>query len=284
VAARLPYTEVMHTATKTRLTLATALLVVVTGVTARAQEAQDPANFSPVQILLTMKRAYSSCRSYRDTGKVKTRSVMEDGSYGSNVPFATAFVRNGAFRFEFTDSGLGEQASRCILWWGGSEVRSWWDAKPGVRLSESLQQGLDAASGISNGASLRVPGMLLPAEVGSGPPLVGPERIADEAIGEASCFRLTGKSRATPYTETSGAGMVTVKDETITLWIDRATYMLRKVEEARTLDTYRSTRTTTYTPEVNVDVPADQLAFNPPETATVTPPPPLPRATPAQRP
>ncbi len=234
---------------------------------AQGAAAADPAGLSPMQILLTMKRAYSGCRSYRDTGKVKTRSVMDDSTFGSDVPFATAFVRPGPFRFEFTDNGLGERSSRCILWWNGTEVQSWWDARPGVRRSESLQQALDGASGISDGASLRVPGMLLPAVVGSGAPLVDPERIADDTAAGVACFRIKGRSRATPYTETAGASTVTVKEEVVTLWIDRATFLLRKVEEARTLDSYRSTRTTTYAAEANVDIPPDQLAFGAPEAA-----------------
>jgi hypothetical protein len=257
--------------------LAAALAIAAAAAAAQDAPAADPAA-PPMKILLAMSRTYSGCRSYRDTGKVKTRSVMEEGSFGSDVPFSTAFVRDGPFRFQFTDSGLGEASSVCILWWNGAEVQSWWDAKPGVRRSESLQQALDVASGISTGASLRVPGMLLPSVVGSGPPLIDPERIDDAVTGGASCFRIKGKSRATPYTETTGSSTVTVKDEAVTLWIDRATFLLRKVEEARTLDSYRSTRTTTYTPEINVDIPADQLAFNAPAAApAVTPPTPTPR-------
>lgn len=33
----------------------------------------------------------------------------------------------------------------------------------------------------------------------------------------------------------------------------------------RTFDTYRSESTTTYTPEINVEIPAAQLEFNVPE-------------------
>lgn len=249
--------------------MTTARLVATLAALALAVAAAHPASGqvdepSPVQILLRMKRAYSGCTSYRDTGKVRTRSVADESSFGSDVPFLTAFVRDRGFRFQFTDSGLGDRVSKCILWWDGTDVQSWWDAKPGVRHAESLQQALDAATGISGGASVRVPGMLLPAVVGSPAPLVDPERLGDDVVGGAGCYRLKGRSRATPYTETSGAQTVTVKEEVVTLWIDRATYLLRKVEEARTLDSYRSTRTTTYAPEVNVEVTAEQLAFNPP--------------------
>jgi len=237
-----------------------------------AQDPQpvDPASLSPVQVLLRMKRTYSRCRSYRDRGVVKTVSVGEDTRFGSEVPFSTAFVRPGPLRFEFVDRGLGERSSRAILWWNGAEVHSWWDAQPGERLGESLQQALDAASGISAGASLRIPGMLLPAVVGAGAPLIEPERLADEVEGDRPCFRLVGKGRATPYTETSGPISVTVNDEKATLWIDRETYLLRKVEEVKSMSSYRQTRTTTYTPEIDVEIPAGELELNAPAAAQAT--------------
>jgi hypothetical protein len=218
-----------------------------------------------VKILLTMKRVYASCRSYRDTGEVKTESRIEGGEFGGEQPFSTSFVRPGPFRFEFTDRGLGERSSVYIVWSDGAEVRSWWDAQPGVRRPTSLQEALDVASGISGGSSLRVPGMLLPGTVGSGPPLIDPERIADAVDGGSACYRIRGRDRVTPYTFTAGAMTVTVKDETVTFWIDRGSYLLRKVEDARTLDTYTSLITTTYEPEIDVDVPAGQLAFAPPQ-------------------
>jgi len=238
-------------------------VIVLAGAVAAAQESPppvDPAALSPVKILLMMKKVYAGCRSYRDTGVVRTASVTEESRFGGETPFTTAFVRPGPFRFEFTDTGLGDRSSKVILWWNGAEVHSWWDAQPGERLSESLQQALDAASGISGGASLRIPGLLLPSIVGAGAPLVGPERSSDADDRGVACFRIVGKSRATPYTQTTGSITVTVQDETVTLWIDQATFLLRKVEDVKTLSTYRMTRTTTYTPELDVDLAPDQLA------------------------
>jgi hypothetical protein len=236
---------------------------ILAGTRAGAQDgtiAADSAALSPVKILLTMKRVYAGCRSYRDSGTVRTSSEAEGSRFGGETPFKTAFVRPGPLRFEFVDTGLGDRSSKLVLWWNGAEVHSWWDAQPGERLSDSLQQALDAAAGISGGVSLRIPGMLLPAVVGAGAPLVGPERLRDADDRGVACLRITGKSRATPYTQTTGSITVTVQDESITLWIDRARFFLRKVEDVKTLSTYRMTRTTTYTPELDVDLPPDALA------------------------
>jgi len=219
-----------------------------------------------LQILRAMEQAYVGCRSYRDTGEVRTAVVTDGGRAGSERPFSTAFVRPGRFRFSFTDPGLGERSSSYIVWSDGTDVRSWWDAKPGVRDPGSLQAALTPAAGISGGSSVRVPGLLMPEAMGQGPLLVAPERIGDDTDRGVVCFRVRGRSRKTPYTLSTGARVLTVKDETVTVWIDRATFLLRKVEETRTFDTYTSESTTTYAPEVNADIPAAQLAFGAPET------------------
>lgn len=224
----------------------------------------EEAAMSPVKILLTARRVYAGCRSYRDTGVARTTGRIEGGQFGSELPFATVFTRPGPFRFEFTDQGMGERSSRYIVWWDGENVLSWWDAEPGVRRPASLQEALDAASGISGGASLRVPGLLLPSTVGAGPPLLDPERLEDDVDRGVSCFRIRGRSHPTPYTLTTGATAVTVEEESVTYWIDRTRFLIRKVEDSKTLTTYRSATTTTYDPQMDVDIPAADLAFNPP--------------------
>ncbi|HVN77204.1 MAG TPA: hypothetical protein VMT19_12880 [Thermoanaerobaculaceae bacterium] len=230
-----------------------------------------PDDATPVTILRAMEKVYAGCRSYRDTGEVTSAIVTDGGRAGSDRPFTTAFVRPGRFRFQFTDTGLGDRSSSYIVWSDGSEVRSWWDAKPGVRRPGSLVEALTPATGISGGSSVRVPALLMPGEMSEGPLLVAPERIDDGSDRGVACLRIRGASRKTPYTLPMGRLVLTVRDETVTLWIDRSTLLLRKVEERRTLDTYTSDTTTTYTPEIDVEIPAAQLAFGAPAPATAPP-------------
>ncbi|MFI5167309.1 MAG: hypothetical protein ACHQQS_11845 [Thermoanaerobaculales bacterium] len=247
--------------------LATVFLALAGIATAQpAPSVGDAGSLSPEKILLLMKKAYASCRSYRDTGDVRKASVTEGGQFGSELPFATVFVRPDRLRFEFTDQGLGDRTAKYVVWAEGSEVRSWWDAKPGVRRPASLQAALDAAAGISGGSSVRVPGLLLPGVVGESAPLLGAERSEDGNDRGVSCFRIRGASRKTPYTLSMGARQITVKDESVTLWIDRATFLLRKVEQNRTFDTYREESTTLYTPEVNPNIAPGELVFGMPGT------------------
>jgi hypothetical protein len=227
----------------------------------------DAAELTPVKILRAMERVYAGCRSYRDAGEARTALVTDGGRAGSDRPFTTAFVRPGRLRFQFTDPGLGDRSSSYIVWSDGTDVRSWWDAKPGVRRPGSLQAALTPAAGISGGSSVRVPGLLMPETLGEGPLLIAPERIEDGTDRSVACFRIKGKSRKTPYTLSIGTRVLTVKDESVTVWIDRATFLLRKVQETRTFDTYTSESSTTYTPEVDVEISPAQLAFGAPETS-----------------
>jgi hypothetical protein len=230
----------------------------------------DDATLTPESIVLSMARVYRTCRSYRDSGEVRGVVRVEGGRAGSSRPFATAFVRPDRFRFRFTDSGLGERTSSYVVWIEPEGVRAWWDAQPGIRGVESLKEALGTASGISGGSSTRVPSLLLPRQVGEGPPLATADRIDDGTDRGVACFRIKGRPRAVPYTVTTGGHVLTVQDETVTLWIERSTFLLRKVEERKDYGSYTSETVTTYDPEIDVEIAPAELTFIPPHT----PPPP----------
>jgi outer membrane lipoprotein-sorting protein len=259
----------MRTISMRLLLLAFALCVISLLTPARAQENPAPGDVAalpPETIMLRMARVYRNCRSYRDQGEVTTVQLIEGGRAGSERPFSTAFVRPDRFRFQFTDTGLGERSSRYIVWTDGDQVHSWWDAKPGVRNAGTLRDGLTVAAAVSGGSSVHIPSLLLPQEVGEGGPMiVAAERMPDAAERDVPCIRIKGKSQRTPYTLTQGSQTLTVQDENITLWIDRATLLLRKVEDRKTFSTYTSESVTTYSPEIDLEIPPEQLTFTPPK-------------------
>jgi hypothetical protein len=254
--------------TRKLLPLILPLCVIALAATAPAQEGQAPgddATLAPETILLRMAKAYRTCRSYRDSGEVRTTLLVQDGRAGSDRPFRTAFVRPDRLRFQFTETGLGERSTSYIVWTEGTEVRSWWDGQPGVRNAGSLQAALGMAAAPSGGSSTRVPGLLLPRSIGEGPMVIAAERIQDGSDRGVSCYRIRGKSQRTPYTITQGTQTLTVQDESITLWIDRVKLLLRKVEDRKTFETYESESITTYTPGFDVEIPAEELTYNPPQ-------------------
>ena len=259
----------MRTTARKLPTLLFPLCVLALAATGPAQEEQargDDATLAPETIMLKMARAYRTCRSYRDSGEVRTTLLIKDGRAGNDRPFRTAFVRPDRLRFQFTETGLGERSTTYIVWTEGTEVRSWWDGQPGVRNAGSLQAALGVAAAPSGGSSTRVPGLLLPRSVGEGPIVIAAERLQDSSDRGVSCYRIRGKGQKTPYTLTQGTQTLTVQDESITLWIDRTTLLLRKVEDRKTFETYDSESITTYSPEVDVEIPPEQLTFKPPQT------------------
>ena len=50
-----------------------------------------------------------------------------------------------------------------------------------------------------------------------------------------------------------------------TLWIDKETFLVRKVYEEKTFDDFRTETTWLYEPVVDVEVDPAQLAFSPPD-------------------
>ena len=174
-------------------------------------------------------------------------------------------MRPDRFRFQFTDTGLRRALVRVHRVDGRRRSALLVGRQAGRPQRRNVQDGLRIAAGVSGGSSVRIPGLLLPRSVGEGPSIIAAERIQDGSDRGVPCFRIRGKSQKTPYTLTMGAQVLTVQDESITLWIDRATLLLRKFEDKKTFDTYNSESITTYMPEIDVEIPPEQLTFNAPQ-------------------
>ena len=119
------------------------------------------------QILDRMAEAYAGCKSYRDSGIVKTVFVRASGDDTKENTFATAFVRPDRFRFgckRLTDRLNREQ--RYIVWCKGKEVQTWWNIKSDIEQQPSLGKALVGATGVSGGSAHTVPALLFPEEIG----------------------------------------------------------------------------------------------------------------------
>ena len=107
------------------------------GTSGRGDEPK-PDEPSADQVLERMGKAYAGCKTYRDSGVVKTEFVQAPGNFTSEKPFTTAFIRPDQFRYEFKDKRPDGHVSRFIVWKNGKDVASWWDIQPGVQKHESL--------------------------------------------------------------------------------------------------------------------------------------------------
>ena len=213
------------------------------------------AALTPAQILETMAKTYASCRSYRDSGVVRTSYGAQLDMQLSDIAFTTAFVRPDRFRFEFTEAQPGT-ALRYIVWCNGEDVRRWWTIKdddaPG-----SLSMAIAGATGVSRGAAHIVPRHLLPERISgtSFADLKDARRLDDADLGSTPCLRVTG----------------TLGRSVRTLWIDRETHVLRRLEDSFSSDEHRSVTTTDYTPVLDEDIAGALLDFGAPGETAVPP-------------
>jgi hypothetical protein len=232
-----------------------------------------------------MARVYARCRTYRDTGCVRTEFRDRRGrpGFASIRPFATAFARPDRFRFEFSDHFPNQTAMhRYIVHLAGRAVRTWWDLRPGVERSSSLGLALAGATGVSGGAAHTVPALLLPRRVG-GRRLTGladVARLEDGDAGGAGCYRVRGQLLLPPEAEAEmrrEVKRVTGRDPGRTevapavVWIDRRTLLVRRIEEADRFRTGGTVEVTEYEPAVNVRVAAAALRFDPPPGGAAEP-------------
>ncbi len=111
------------------------ILVALLAQARAATDETNPGDPSAQEILDRMAKVYANCKSYRDSGVVKTLFLQDNGKRTVEKPFTTAFERSGRFRFEYRQ-GLST-TNRYIIWSNGKEnldlvVPEAWNPKDGV--------------------------------------------------------------------------------------------------------------------------------------------------------
>lgn len=219
-----------------------------------AAAAADPPATQPGpsarQILDRMAKTYSHCASYSDSGCATT--VFFEGGRKRTVlkPFATAFIRPDRFRFEYYEKVNDDKRGRYIVWARGKDVRTWWEIRPGVEKEKSLGLALAGATGVSGGSAHTIPGLLMPKEVGGRllTTIEKSKRVEDAKLDNVDCYRIKGRYGGSP----------------MTLWIDKRTHLVRRIDTRTKFDNFRTEETTTYAPSVDEPVPAEKLEFKAP--------------------
>lgn len=232
----------------------TLLALFLMGLPMQAEPAGDEGE-SVKDIISKMEAVYQNCETYADSGEVKTIFVSDDGERVNIKPFATLFVRPDRYRFEYSDKLPQPNAKpmRHVIWTNGKETHTWWDVKPGVKKPESLSWAIGAAAGVSGGSSINISSYLMPQELGKGKITGrgGLERIDDLAIGDVKCFRLqidSGDPASAP----------------VTVWVGKGSYLIHRIEEARSFNGFATRKVTNYKPEINIEIDDAKLKFNPP--------------------
>ena len=220
------------------------------------------------QIVELAAQVYAQCDSYRDSGVAATTYTSDEREWTGEKPFTTVFVRPSQIRFEYQDMSAGDPPPSYIIWADGNDVRTWSDVEPGVNRPATVSKAIAAAAGVSQGTSHRIPSMLRPDPSASKSALElnYARRIDDGAVDEFECFRILGQSIRTPKTLGSGDTGIVLRENSSTIWIDKQSYLVRRVDESNVYDSFSTDTVTTYSPEINVDIPSELLEFGAPET------------------
>jgi outer membrane lipoprotein-sorting protein len=207
---------------------------------------------TPREILGRAEKAYATCKTYKDSGFVRTVIIPKEGE---NVvvekPFTTAFVRPDRLRFEYKEMKPQGHAMRYLIRMQGPEVLSWWDVRPGVTKEDSIELSLAKATGVSGGSAHAVPSLLLTdRKLGAlATNLKDPKRVGDDKQDGVDCFRVEG-----------GFG-----NATRALWIDKGTSLVRRIDDVTKTADLQIVSTTIYEPSAGGEIAADLLAFDPPK-------------------
>lgn len=205
---------------------------------------------------------YASCHSYMDEGEAITEFIYNDNSKRktSTRPFATAFARPSDFRFEFRDRYREDSEwKHYIVWQSGESVLTWWSIQPGVEAQPNLMLAIAGATGVSSGSAIAISNLLMPDTIQCNGilSLTDLEIMGKETIGDAPTYKIQGNRRWQGREDKS-------HQSKLTIWIDIQTLLILQTFTTRQHEDFETETTTTYRPQINVIVPSDKLAFNPP--------------------
>ena len=203
------------------------------------------------QILEQVFRTYAISESYVDSGHVQTVYTTRLQEWIGETRFETAYVAPGRFRFEAEMRETPGAESGFIAWSDGNDARAWFSLSPQLFESvASLGSALDGGAGVTRDASGMIPGLLIRGTKLGGDivRLANPVRLEDERIDGFDCFQVQG-------TRMPHKGPTRV-------WIDKQSFLIRRVYEEDELKNATTKTTWYYAPTINVPVAEELLRFD----------------------
>lgn len=154
---------------------------------------------TPRRVIGRMHEAYSSLRSYSDTGVVLT--YMIENEHPNETIFHTALVRPNLFRFEWTTEHpfppLRHMKNHSVIWSNAAGSFFWSDqAGRGGKTEQrpSLDLAVAGAAGVSGGSAYTIASLLWPEEMGRAidGDVQWDEQVLEEAFEGTMCHHLAG--------------------------------------------------------------------------------------------
>lgn len=230
---------------------------------------------SPEVIIAKVADTYGQCDSYLDSGCVTTHFFSSEGVLTriEERPFSTAFVRPDRFRFQLTFR-LHPQSQwhQCIIAADKEDVRVWSDLRSVVERPESLARALAGATGISGGSAHTIPCLLMPDRLPGRriTELRDLKNFQDGIVQGVQCYRIQGHFLLDP----SDSERYAIETKRLTgeepeqamhgpllLWIEKETYLIRRLDMEKRFTTFRTEVTTTYEARIGIRIEEDKLRF-----------------------
>lgn len=192
-----------------------------------------------LEVMSKMADVYAQCDSYSDNGTVQTVFISRSGKRTSRGKFRTAFARPGKFRLEIVE----DYDDRQILWHDGVKTIEFWNRDDGPEDVRTLELGLAGLGG----APTNVPEMLFEMDDSLVSKLKGLIMLDDGVDRGVACYRIEGQ-------------FWTGSPET--LWIDKSSYLLRRIDEAGDFGDFTTEETILYSPRLNVNLTDKDFELN----------------------
>ncbi|HEY1812671.1 MAG TPA: redoxin domain-containing protein [Kofleriaceae bacterium] len=168
---------------------------------------------SAADVLARVASTYKGLRAYADHGTITDRISAANGTREYSSTFRTAFVRPSRLRFEFDNLGYTDRDY--VIWTADGRARTYWYLKPSlVHEDGDLADALETGAGVSSMTSYVIPQLLEPDLLEGG--ILDLDRavtVGEDTIAGRTCFHLRG----------------TLAGATTELWIDRTSYLVRKL-------------------------------------------------------
>ncbi|HZH98667.1 MAG TPA: hypothetical protein VEX38_06820 [Fimbriimonadaceae bacterium] len=199
-------------------------------------------------VLERTRQAYSNCKTYRDTAEIALVELRHGKPWTIKRRIKTFFSAPDQIRIEHDQERKSGAPDLMVLWTENGSYRTWWSLMPGVHIHRDREPAFRWAREVM-GRGMHIADLLLggPQADWTAASLAGePELLPDAKVGGRTCYTVVlPKARRTK------------------IWIDKATFLIRKTHTPLPPQNRHVEVTSSYSPEVGVALPASAFGFKP---------------------
>ncbi len=197
-----------------------------------------------MEIIAKTTMIYASLTSYRDSGTLET---VEDGEPSDHATFTTAYVAPDQLCFEYADTADSFDPHQHVLAMQGDTGQRMSDYDDAPETENDITLAISSLYGVTSTTSGNIPELLLQLDGTTLFHLAHLKVLEEKSLDGVVCLRLHG-------TDFNGSEN--------TIWVGKEDRLIRKIESVADA---KNRERITYTPEANINIPAEDLAFKRPK-------------------